>query len=242
MIRVTLIQIKIASQILLFFLVAFTLNAQPPQFKAFNYIDRYAGEAQHQMATYRIPASVILAQAIFESASGTSPLARRSNNHFGIKCKSTWYGDTITKTDDELNECFRKYNSIAESYTDHSLFLVSRPWYAPLFKLAITDYRSWCRGLKAAGYATYPTYAEELIRIIEQYHLAELDGAAVMNRQPLPARVSPEPAPARFSHQHLRLRDFAPYGLLWLDERGVLIQSLDLAIGDGDPDDELAEN
>src|SRR5688572_7895388 len=158
-------------------LLLFTsLHAQPPRFQFYQYIDAHAAEAVHQMALYKIPASVILAQAIFESGSGNSELARRSNNHFGIKCHVQWSGDTVIKHDDMLDECFRRYKSIEESYTDHSLFIVTRRWYAPLFKLPITDYKSWCRGLKQAGYATYPGYAEELIRIIERAKLYELDG------------------------------------------------------------------
>src|SRR4051812_22701477 len=93
------------------------LSAQPPRFQFYQYIDAHAEEAVHQMALYRIPASVILAQAIFESGSGCSELARRSNNHFGIKCHAQWSGDTVLKHDDMTDECFRRYESVEESYT-----------------------------------------------------------------------------------------------------------------------------
>ena len=144
------------------------LNAQPPQFKAYNYIEQYSQTAIQQMVQYKIPASVILAQAIFESSSGTSMLAKKSNNHFGIKCHVGWSGDTTIKHDDELNECFRSYASTEDSYKDHSLFLTSRARYADLFKLSVYDYKSWCLGLKSAGYATSPNYAYQLIKLIEE--------------------------------------------------------------------------
>lgn len=210
------------------FLYAGMMRSQPPQFKIFNYIDTYAPEAVEQMLSYRIPASVILAQAIFESGSGHSELARRSNNHFGIKCHQ-WQGDTVLKTDDSANECFRKYNSIRESYTDHSEFLISRQRYAPLFKLAITDYKGWCRGLKEAGYATYPRYAEELIKIIEEHHLYEFDRLPAI----IPPGITvtePEIRPTVFRPTSLSLSEFLRNDLLWLDEQDVVIRSLDLIV------------
>jgi hypothetical protein len=145
--------------------------SQPPQQLIYTYIDAHCEEAVRQMVVYHIPASVILAQAIFESASGTSYLAKRSNNHFGIKCHKEWGGDTIIKSDDVSGECFRSYNTVRDSYTDHSLFLVSRPRYRELFSIPLSDYRAWCRGLKNTGYATYWKYADELIKIIEREQL-----------------------------------------------------------------------
>jgi hypothetical protein len=153
------------------------LGAQHTLVRVFGYIQQYSNLAVEQMAEYGIPASVTLAQAIVESACGDSDLAIRSNNHFGIKCQSQWEGDTVLKTDDAANECFRKYKSVSDSYTDHSLILRSRRWYADLFELPLSDYRSWCHGLKRAGYATNPAYAEELILTIERYRLYEYDMA-----------------------------------------------------------------
>ena len=118
------------------------------------YIDKYKHIAIEHMERYGIPASITLAQGILESDSGNSNLARRSNNHFGIKCKSNWTGQRVYHTDDAPDECFRKYDSVEESYEDHAEFLGQSPRYASLFAYSSSDYRSWARGLKAAGYAT----------------------------------------------------------------------------------------
>ena len=128
-----------------------------------------------KMKQYKIPASITLAQGIFESACGKSRLATEGNNHFGIKCHENWEGDTILIDDDELQECFRKYDSVAASYTDHSLFLTTRRRYANLFALDILDYPAWARTLKADGYATNPQYADRLISLIERFNIARLD-------------------------------------------------------------------
>ena len=127
------------------------------------------------MFEYEIPASITLAQGILESGSGQSDLAEKSNNHFGIKCHSDWKGKKSYYDDDEENECFRKYESAEDSYLDHSLFLKNKPRYSNLFSLNITDYKGWAKGLKKAGYATDPKYANNLIRVIEKYYLYEFD-------------------------------------------------------------------
>ena len=132
------------------------------------YIDKYKHIAIEHMERYGIPASITLAQGILESDSGNSNLARRSNNHFGIKCKSNWTGQRVYHTDDAPDECFRKYDSVEESYEDHAEFLDQSPRYDSLFAYSSSDYRSWARGLKAAGYATAPDYAQRLTRIIEE--------------------------------------------------------------------------
>lgn len=146
------------------------------------YIEKYKELAIEQMAKYHIPASVIMAQAIKESGSGCSNLAKATNNQFGIKCHNEWGGDSYTFNDDSLNECFRKYNSIEDSFNDHSLFLISRPRYAALFKLQITDHYNWCVGLKEAGYATAWNYTDELLLIIGAFDLDELDKANSLHR------------------------------------------------------------
>jgi flagellum-specific peptidoglycan hydrolase FlgJ len=151
------------------------LQAQYTEADIYNYIDTYKEIAIKKMADYKIPASITLAQGIFESASGTSRLATEANNHFGIKCHKEWEGETIKHDDDELQECFRKYIKPEESYNDHSIFLTSRPRYANLFKLDVMDYKSWAHGLKAAGYATNPQYADRLISLIERFDLAKQD-------------------------------------------------------------------
>jgi LysM repeat protein len=117
-----------------------------------------------------VPASITLAQGILESSSGNSELAVKGNNHFGIKCHD-WKGKKIYADDDKKNECFRKYNSAYESYRDHAEFLRTRSRYAFLFELPITDYKSWAKGLKKAGYATDPKYPDKLISLIERYEL-----------------------------------------------------------------------
>jgi len=139
------------------------------------YINKYKDLALEQTARFHIPASVILAQAIKESDFGHSTLAQATNNHFGIKCHKEWGGDGYTFDDDSLNECFRTYKCVEDSYTDHSMFLASRPRYAFLFDLKINDHYNWCVGLKQAGYATAWNYTDELLLIIKVFHLDELD-------------------------------------------------------------------
>ncbi|MEG1649445.1 MAG: glucosaminidase domain-containing protein [Rikenellaceae bacterium] len=143
------------------------------------YIAVYSDLAIANMTEYGIPASITMAQGILESSSGNSILAQKSNNHFGIKCKTDWTGATVLHDDDEKGECFRKYETVYDSYIDHSKFLRERDRYNPLFKLDATDYKSWAEGLKSAGYATNPQYAQNLIRIIEENELYKLDDAAL---------------------------------------------------------------
>ena len=138
------------------------------------YINQYKDIAIEQMNRYHIPASITLAQALLESGAGKSELAQKSNNHFGIKCHS-WDGNRTYHDDDEIGECFRVYKNARDSYEDHSIFLSTSSRYAFLFKFAQTDYVNWARGLKRAGYATSPTYADKLIEIIERYELDRFD-------------------------------------------------------------------
>ena len=147
------------------------------------YIETYKSIAIKKMQEYKIPASITLAQGILESGSGNSNLARKANNHFGIKCHKGWTGRTFYMDDDEKNECFRSYKKPEESYHDHSLFLTQRGRYSDLFNLKITDYKAWAKGLSKAGYATNPRYPELLIRIIERYDLAAYDKEALSGRQ-----------------------------------------------------------
>ena len=140
------------------------------------YIDRYKETAMEAMRTHGIPASITLAQGCLESGDGNSDLAVKANNHFGIKCHNDWKGQTYYKKDDDPGKsCFRKYRNASESFKDHSDFLRYRDRYAFLFDLEITDYKGWCYGLKKAGYATDPQYAERLIKIIEDYRLYRFD-------------------------------------------------------------------
>ena len=139
------------------------------------YIATYAPLAIRQQQEYGIPASIKMAQGMIESRYGNSELSRRSNNHFGIKCKSNWTGERVYHDDDAKGECFRAYPSVEASYEDHAEFLDRQPRYDSLFCYAATDYRSWARGLKAAGYATAPDYALRLVRIIENNRLYLFD-------------------------------------------------------------------
>lgn len=150
------------------------------------YISKYAATAQREMQRSGVPASITLAQGILESESGNSVLANKSNNHFGIKCRSDWQGAKVYHDDDYRQECFRKYETVEQSYIDHSDFLKNNQRYASLFLLAPTDYKGWAKGLKKAGYATNPVYAQKLIDLIEKYALQNYDvstneSAAVVN-------------------------------------------------------------
>ena len=139
------------------------------------YIRRYSPVAVKEMKEYHIPASITLAQGIIESDAGRSDLASQANNHFGIKCHKEWSGPTFIKDDETRNECFRKYDDPLESFRDHSRFLAERDRYKSLFNLKTDDYKGWARGLKTAGYATNPAYADMLIRTIETYDLQRFD-------------------------------------------------------------------
>lgn len=155
----------------LLFLIAFSIVAQNRLKPYEDYIAKYSDIAVRQQKLHGVPASITLAQGILESGAGNSVMAKRSNNHFGIKCHNGWTGDTVIHFDDGVNSCFRKYDKPEESFDDHSLFLVKGRRYATLFQLDPTDYKAWAYGLKNAGYATDPTYADKLIRIIETYGL-----------------------------------------------------------------------
>ena len=159
-----------------------TLNAQIRWNERYQqYIDLYKDIAIEEMHRWKIPASITLAQGIFESGAGQSELAVKGNNHFGIKCHG-WNGRKVYHDDDSRNECFRAYNSVYESYEDHSRFLANGQRYRSLFNLKITDYKGWARGLKAAGYATNPAYADKLIELIQLYKLYEFDNAKTVDR------------------------------------------------------------
>src|SRR5574344_768989 len=161
---------------------AFSAQAQRRNQRYQEYIERYSPLAVEQMRVHKIPASITLAQGLLESGAGYSELARKSNNHFGIKCGGRWSGPSVRHDDDARQECFRAYGNPVESYEDHSLFLKRGARYAFLFDLDITDYKGWARGLKKAGYATDPSYANRLITIIEDYELYKYDSEGLGKR------------------------------------------------------------
>lgn len=148
---------------------------QGPRLSAEQYCKLYAAEAQRQMKLYGIPASITLAQGMYESAYGSSYLAVKANNHFGIKAYRGWSGPVVRCDDDARNEPFCKFPSVKAGYEYHSKFLRDNTRYAPLFKLDIRDYEAWAKQLRKCGYATNPRYPEQLISIIERYHLDTYD-------------------------------------------------------------------
>ena len=183
---------KILSTLLLLFACAVSVQAQEsvqgeaqkqsqaqenpqPKMTRTEYVEKYKSIAIAHMKRYGIPASITMAQGILESSAGNSDLARRSNNHFGIKCKKNWTGAKVYHDDDAKGECFRAYPTVEESYEDHAKFLDDSPRYDSLFAYPSNDYKSWARGLKAAGYATAPDYATRLVKIIEDMKLYLLD-------------------------------------------------------------------
>lgn len=182
----------------LFFLI-FNQIASAGDFTAarIDYINRFKEDAIRDMIKTGVPASITMAQACLESQNGMSKLASEANNHFGIKC-SNWTGPSFIQDDDTKDECFRKYNSVLESYDDHSNFLRSRPRYSFLFEIPVTDYKAWARGLKKAGYATDPSYADRLIKIIEDHQLYLLDQGKQLQLDPIASR-SPEVKPTVYA-------------------------------------------
>lgn len=173
-------KLRLRLLVIAFFAATISTNAQNPELVE-EYINTYKELAMSEQVRVGIPAAVTLAQGIHETGAGTSRLAKLGNNHFGIKCKRSWKGQTIKHTDDAPNECFRKYNYPLDSYKDHSDYLRNNPRYASLFKLSMTDYAAWCIGLRRAGYATNPRYAQMLIKLIENYKLQEYTYAAMGN-------------------------------------------------------------
>lgn len=166
---------KLYRSILLFFVfvVGVSLSAQNNE-AYLQYIETYRQMAIDQMHQYKIPASITLAQGILESAAGKSDIAVKGRNHFGIKCGNQWTGPYVVHDDDKKSEKFRKYDSVEQSFIDHSL-LLQKDRYKPLYNINPLDYKAWARGLKACGYATNPAYADRLIKLIEQYELNRWD-------------------------------------------------------------------
>ena len=167
----------------LIFLSFSVLNAYSQSTVRQQYVATYAQIAVDEMNRSGIPASITLAQGILESGDGQSDLARKSNNHFGIKCHNDWTGERVYHDDDEKDECFRKYKNVRFSFEDHTDFLVRGSRYDFLFDLDLSDYKGWAKGLKKAGYATSPSYADRLIKIIEAAELYAYDDLQVNTLQ-----------------------------------------------------------
>ena len=181
----TLRYMKIKNNILLTItLLMFAFNVLSQKQTPQEYIEKWKEVAIEKMKVHKIPASITLAQGILESGSGNSNLAKLANNHFGIKCHSSWTGKTYYQDDDEKDECFRKYDNASQSYEDHAKFLKKKR-YEALFLLKITDYKGWAKGLKKAGYATNPKYPDLLISIIERYKLTQYDDVNYISTSPV---------------------------------------------------------
>jgi LysM repeat protein len=163
--------------------ISFAQDDVKPKLTVEQYIEKYSALAVEEMYRSHIPASITLAQGILESGNGNSRLAIQANNHFGIKCKNTWTGQTLYEDDDAPQECFRKYDAAIDSYRDHSDFLMNGKRYAFLFDLDSKDYKAWAFGLKKAGYATNPQYPELIISFIEKHHLNKYDAVKISEEE-----------------------------------------------------------
>lgn len=160
------------------------------------YIARYRDWAIAEQRRSGVPAAITLAQGILETEAGASELATQANNHFGIKCKREWAGETFAHDDDAPQECFRKYSSALQSYKDHSDYLKAAKRYQPCFAQNPADYKAWARELRKCGYATNPKYAPLLIKIIEDFNLQEYTYAALSAPQQPEILIASAGAPA----------------------------------------------
>lgn len=214
---------------LLFFIATLAEAATQRKIPSYEkYIKTYSALAIEQQKKYKIPASITLAQGLLESGAGQSDLARRSNNHFGIKCHSDWRGGRVYHDDDLRGECFRKYKRVEDSYEDHSKFL-KRSRYDRLFQLKITDYKGWARGLQKCGYATDRAYANKLIKVIEDYELYRYDTGKVhkLTRQ----------EKKKLKYPTVKYTIYRTYGLLYVyakenDSFDQIAQNLDFPVKD----------
>lgn len=163
----------IFTSLMAFLCVQTAVKAQSYQEKVNKYIQQHKALAIAEQRRSGVPAAITLAQGVFETAAGCSELMTQANNHFGIKCRKEWKGETFAHDDDAPQECFRKYSCAYDSYKDHSEYLHSGTRYAALFQLKVTDYSGWAHGLKRCGYATNPKYAPQLIKLIEDFHLQD---------------------------------------------------------------------
>ncbi len=182
-----------------------------------DYVRTYSAEARRQMDKHAIPASITLAQGLIETGGGTSTLAREHNNHFGIKCHTTWTGKRTYKRDDNPNDCFRSYPTAEASYQDHSLFLKGRR-YQRLYALRYDDYRGWAKGLQLCGYATNKGYANMLIKVIEDYELYSFDRGELPSwyGSAQPSRSQTKYRSSGKSYDNPMRPSYLSYGLLYV--------------------------
>lgn len=214
---------------LLFFIATLAEAATQRKIPSYEkYIKTYSALAIEQQKKYKIPASITLAQGLLESGAGQSDLARRSNNHFGIKCHSDWRGGRVYHDDDLRGECFRKYKRVEDSYEDHSKFL-KRSRYDQLFRLKITDYKGWARGLQKCGYATDRAYANKLIKVVEDYELYRFDS----DKEHKPTREERK----QRKYPAVKYTIYRTYGLLYVyakdnDSFDQIARNLDFSVRD----------
>jgi len=187
------------------------------------YIAMYKDIAIDEMKRSGIPASITLAQGVLETQSGNSWLVQNSNNHFGIKCKNNWTGQTVNYDDDARQECFRKYNTAADSYKDHSDFLKNNPRYSFLFQFQLEDYKSWAYGLKQAGYATSKTYPQQLIKVIEDFNLQQytMEGEGLVPRS-APSSTAAKPSTTTGKGNTAAVDKPIPSGVFEINDRKVI--------------------
>jgi mannosyl-glycoprotein endo-beta-N-acetylglucosaminidase/LysM domain-containing protein len=195
------------------------------------YINAYKEIAISEMQRTGVPAAIKLAQGIHETEAGTSALVKKSNNHFGIKCKSDWEGKSVKHTDDAPNECFRKYNSSFDSYKDHSDFLKNSSRYASLFELDPTDYEAWAWGLRKAGYATNTRYPQIIIKLINEYHLQDYTmialgkmnpGDAILAKVKTETKNEPVALPAVYNEEKITEPEYSATGEFKINETRVV--------------------
>ena len=186
----------------LFIILAATLALSAADGAYEKYIEKYSAIAVSEMKRTGVPASITLAQGLVESAAGKSALAVTGNNHFGIKCHADWRGKKMYRDDDKSGECFRVYSSAEASFRDHSDFLRYRDRYKGLFELEPTDYKSWAQGLKDAGYATDPKYAQKLVKLIEDYKLYRFDSGTEVPEKPAEVEKPVEVKPSKVREEY----------------------------------------
>ena len=197
------------SPIFLIFLINQTFSQNLQNQAIINYIQTYQDLAIKEMLRTGVPASITLAQGILETEAGQSDLVTRSNNHFGIKCKTSWTGEKVYHDDDARGECFRKYSAAEDSYRDHSDYLKSQPRYASLFQLDPLDYKGWATGLKRAGYATNPKYAQILIKYIEAYDLDDYSLVALGRKTPESLTVAADQPKPTAGNRQQEMKDIS---------------------------------
>jgi LysM repeat protein len=199
-----------------------------------DYVSKFKDIAMAEMVRTGVPASITLAQGIHETGAGTSVLVRKSNNHFGIKCKTEWAGEKVYHDDDARGECFRKYDDPFISYKDHSDFLRNRAHYASLFTLDPEDYEGWAHGLKRAGYATNPKYPQILIKLIRDYNLQDYTLVVLGKKQPdaneptwakASTDAAPEVAVVKNSEESPAPKAFYPQGVFFINDTKVIAVS-----------------